>query len=155
VAAARKAELVAQLVEVRKLLAVKAPLLAALRINLLDLGAQGMNIDRAVMRRREQISELVASTPEIAAYLPGDSEAVAHRAQIQRYQDEIMQLRDAGAALPVYEQEVLTAVNLQNEVHAAEWRQGQILNRLDALSGKVLIPWGGKSVGEGSVRSVF
>jgi hypothetical protein len=144
--AARKAELVAQLVEVRKLLAVKAPMLAAQRVNLLDLQAQGENIDRAVMRRREQISELLASAPEIAAYLPGDPEAVAHRMQINRYQEEIAQLRAAGAALPVLEIETLAAVTFQNEVRQLQWTQGQILNRLDALSGRVLHPWGGHLV---------
>jgi hypothetical protein len=155
VAAARKTELVAQLVEVRKLLSVKAPRLAALCINLLELQAQGANIDVAIVRRREKITELLATTPECASWLPNDPEVLAHRAQIARYEDEIAQLHAAGAALPIFEQEVLAAVILQDEVRRLHWTQGSIVNRLDALSGRKLIPWGGKSVGEGGLFGAF
>jgi chromosome segregation ATPase len=143
---ASRATLLASLKVVREQLAIKRPMLATLSSRVMQLRAQGENLDRAIRLREEDVSQLMSERSDIVDYLPDDPDALSWTRAVEQKRAEITQLREAGLELPNLCQLQLEGVTLQNEILQLEHAQTSILNRLGPARGSA---WGGKLLDDG------
>jgi DNA repair exonuclease SbcCD ATPase subunit len=150
-AEASRTRLVEQLKVVRADLHTLRPQLENLRLRVMGLQADEENIARAISVREERISELMATRPECANWLPLDPDVLQWSTALEEKRAELVKLREAGRALPNLYQLRLEGVELATRISTLQYAETNILNRLSGTSGRA---WGGKLV-TSSVGGVF
>ncbi|MGP8270968.1 MAG: hypothetical protein ACLQLH_12925 [Terracidiphilus sp.] len=148
---ARRSKLLDQLRAVRAELRTARPAFAVIAAKVMGLRADGENLSRAISTRQERISELHASKPACADYLPSDPDVVEWRAALAATEVEIEHLRSVAESLPNLYQLQLQGVELQQRISSLEYGETNLLNALSGVSGKA---WGGK-LAIGGVSGVF